>query len=73
MDSWEKFNETSIPPKRAYYSKLNEEGISDTDYAHIQKVWEVFKIKDISEDHDLYVQGDTLLLADVFKNFRDKY
>ena len=72
MDSWEKFNETSIPPKRAYYSKLNEEGISDTDYAHIQKVWEVFKTKDIGEDHDLYVQGDTLLLADVFKNFRDK-
>ena len=29
MDSWEKFNETSIPPKEAYYSKLNEEDVSD--------------------------------------------
>ena len=72
MDSWEKFNETSIPPKEAYYSKLNEEDISDADYAHVQNLWEVFKIKDIGDDHDLYVQNDTLLLADVFENFRDK-
>ena len=72
MYSWEKFNETSIPPKEAYYSNLNEEVISDADYAHVQKVWEVFKIKDIGKDHDLYVQEDTLLLADVFEDFRDK-
>ena len=45
MDSWERFNETSIPPKEAYYSKLNEEDISAADYAHAQKVWHVFEIK----------------------------
>ena len=45
MDIWEKFNETSIPPKEAYYSKLNEEDISAADYAHAQKVWHVFEIK----------------------------
>ena len=39
---------------------------------HVQKVWEVFKTKDMSENYDLYVQSDTLLLADVFENFRDK-
>ena len=72
MDSWEKFDETSVPPKEAYYSKLNEEGISDADYAHVQKVWEVFEIKNLHENHDLYVQSDTLLLVDVFENFRDK-
>ena len=72
MDSWEKFDETSVPPKEAYYSKLNEEGISDADYAHVQKVWEVFEIKNQGEYHDLYVQCDTLLHADVFENFRDK-
>ena len=38
IDSWEKFNETLIPPKEAYYSKLNEEDISDADYAHAQEV-----------------------------------
>ena len=72
LDSWEKFDETSIPPKEPYYSELNEEGITDADCAHIQKLWEVFKIKDMSENHNLYVQCDTLLLADTFENFRDK-
>ena len=72
LDNWGKFNKTSIPPKEVYYSKLNEEDISDADYAHIQKVWEVFKIKDIGENHDLYVQSDTLLLADIVESFRDK-
>ena len=73
MDIWEKFNETSIPPKDAYYSKLNEEDISDADYAHTQKVWEVLEIKNKGENHDLYVLSDTLLLTDVFEKFRDKY
>ena len=72
IDSWEKFNETSILPKEAYYSKLNEEVISDADYAHVQKVWDVLEIKKQVENHDLYVLSDTLLLADVFENFRDK-
>ena len=73
MDGQEKFNETSIPPKKAYYSKLNEEDISDADYEDVEKVWEVFKIKDMGENHDLYVQSVTLLLADVFENFRDQF
>ena len=42
------------------------------DYAHNQKVCEVFEIKNLGEYHDLYVQCDTLFLADVFENFRDK-
>ena len=72
MDSWEKFNETTLPPKEAFYSKLNLENITDKDYAHAQKVWEVFEIKNRGEYHDLYVQCDTLLLLDVFENFRGK-
>ena len=72
MGSWEKFNETSIPPKEAFYREVNLENITDKDYAHVQKVWEVFKIKNHGECHDLYVQCDTLLLPDVFENFRDK-
>ena len=72
MDSWKKIDETAIPPKEPFYSELNEEGISDADHAHVQKLCEVFEIKNIVDYHDLYVQCDTLLLADVFKNFRDK-
>ena len=71
MDSWEKFNETTLPPKEAFYSNLNLEDISDEDYAHVQKVWDVFEIKNLVEYHDLYVLSDTLLLEDVFENFRN--
>ena len=72
MDSWERFDETSLPDEKAFYSKLNYEDIADKEYAHAQKVWEVFGIKNLGEYHDLYVLSDTLLLADVFENFRDK-
>ena len=68
MDSWERFNETSLPPKKSFYSELNLEDISDKDYLHAQKVWDVFEIRNLGEDHDVYVQTDTSLLADVFEN-----
>ena len=70
MDNWEKFDETTIPPKKAFYSKLNLEGISDADYAHAQKEWEVLRIKYRWEYHDLYAQSDTLLLTEVFEIFK---
>ena len=70
MDSWERFNETELPPKKEFYNKLNLEDITDKDYLYAQKVWNTFKIKNLGEYHDLYVQSDTSLLADVFENFR---
>ena len=71
MDSWEKFNETVLPPEKDFYSNLNLENISDKDYVHAQKVWDIFRIKNVREYHDLYVKIDTLLLADIFENFRN--
>ena len=57
--------------KETFYSNLNLEGISNEDYAHAQKLWEVFEIIDRGEYHDLYAQSDTLLLADMFENIRN--
>ena len=71
MDSWERFNETSLPDKKAFYSELNLEDITDKDYAHAQKVFKELKLKKLGY-HDLYVQSDALLLADVFENFENK-
>ena len=70
MDSWERFDETSLPDKKYFYSELNSEDITDKDYSHAQEVFKEF-CTDISDYHDLYVQCDTLLLADVFEKFRD--
>ena len=73
MDNWRKIDETTLPPKEAFYSNLNLENISDEDYAHAQKLWQVFEIKNRGEYHDLYVQSDTILLVDVFENFRNMF
>ena len=69
MDSFEKFN-TELPAKEDFYSILNDEHISNEDYQHAQKVWEVFKLNNMGEYHDLYLKTDILLLAAVFENFR---
>ena len=71
-DSWERFNETTLPHKNTFYSKLYLEDITDENYTHAQKVFEEFKLKKQGKYHDLYFQSDTLLLADVFENFRNK-
>ena len=72
LDSQERFDETSLPPKKVFYGELNLENITDEDYEHAQKLWKVFGIKNIGEYHDLYVQSDISLLSDVFRNFRVK-
>ena len=71
MDSWERFNETSLPSKEDFYSNLNMEDIDDIDYRHGNNMFKGFKLENLGDYHDLYVQSDTLLLADVFGNFRD--
>ena len=53
MDSWEKFNENTLPPNEAFYSNLNLEDISEEDCIRAQKVWSVFKIKNLGEYHYL--------------------
>ena len=73
MDSFEKFNETSLPPKEVFYSKLTDSHISDDDYEHAKKVWKAYECEKLGDYHDLYLATDTLLLADVFENFRKTY
>ena len=72
MDSWKRFVEASLPSKKAFYSILYLEDINDKDYTHAQKVFEDLKLKNLGDYLNLYVQSDTLLLADVFENLRNK-
>ena len=71
VDSVDKLAETALPPKEAFFSKLNDEQISDEDYEHAKKIWKEFNMKTLMEYHELYNISDVLLLADVFENFRD--
>ena len=38
VDCMKKLDETSLPPKEVFYSKLTDEGITDEDYQHAQTV-----------------------------------
>ena len=69
---WERFIETTLPNKKAFYNQLNLKDITDKDYAHAQRLFEEFKLKNLGDYHNLYVQSNTLLVADVFENFRNK-
>ena len=70
MDEWNKFNEKVLPGKESFYSNLTLENVTETDYAHANNVFKKFNINNLGEYHDLYVRSDTLLLADIFENFR---
>ena len=70
MDEWNKFNEIVLPGKESFYSNLTLENITKTDYAHASNVFKKFNINNFGGYHYLYVRSDTLLLADIFENFR---
>ena len=71
MDVIEKFNDTKLPPREAFYSKLSGKGITEKNYKHAWNVWNTFKMKTFKDYHKLYNETDVLLLADVFENFRN--
>lgn len=64
-------NETQLPPITAFISKLKHgEGISETEYAHAQRMWDTFEMKTMKDYLQVYCILDTLLLADAFEEFR---
>ena len=70
MSSPSKFEQTRLPPREAFYSKLNESEVDEHDYRHAEKVWEIFNVRNLKQFHDIYLTSDVTLLADVFENFR---
>ena len=71
IDSWENFEGTKLPSIEHFFSTLTDLNISGTDYEFAQKIWEKFPLKNNGELHDLYMNIDAMLLADVFESFRN--
>ena len=70
FDGPARLEETQLPPKSAFYSRLTETDNSDADYTHAHEVWTTFGMTTFAEYLDLYLLTDVLLLADVFEQFR---
>ena len=58
VDCMKKLDETSLPPKEAFYSKLTGSGIADEDYQNDQTVLKEFSIESMKEYHNLYNLSD---------------
>ena len=70
MDGFDKFEKKQLPKKASFFSRLNQEKVTDENYQRALKVWEEFSCQNMGEFHDLYLKTDVLLLADVMESFR---
>jgi hypothetical protein len=71
FDTFNKFDDVELPPRDSFYSNLNEEGITEDEYARARNVWTTFECEKFKYYHDLYLKTDIILLVDVFENFRE--
>ena len=76
IDDNRKFNYPRLPPKGAFYSRLNsnkrDKGnghITNSQYNNLKNVWNIFNFKTFKDFHIHYLKKDVLLLADVFEKF----
>ncbi|CAB3979147.1 Gastrula zinc finger, partial [Paramuricea clavata] len=70
LDDISKLNTEGLPSRDKFYSSLYESKVKEEDYQRARKVWDHFGMKTMRDYHDLYLETDVLLLADVFENFR---
>ena len=69
--SYDKLKEANLPLQNDFYSSLYEAHVTDEEYEHAKNVWHLFNIQTLGQYSDLYLKTDVLLLAEVFKNFRN--
>ena len=82
MDSFKRFNEEKLPDKECFYRFVKNETtddkgekldghVNDEEYLTCKKIWNEFRMKNVSDYHDHYLEKDVLLLVDVFEKFID--
>ena len=69
MNSFKRFSENQLPDKSKFFSSLKDNEINEKEYERTANVWKSFKVKNLGEDHDLYLKTYVLLLVDVFEKF----
>ena len=69
MNSFKIFSEEKLPDKSKFFSSLKDNGVNEKEYERAVNVWKLFKIKNLGQYHDFYLETDVLLLCDVFERF----
>ena len=69
IDRLDTHEEKMLRTKKAFYSSLNDEDISDEDYTHAQTVWNEFEIKSLREYPELYNTSDVLIYLRTSETF----
>lgn len=72
MDTMQRMEETCLPSRESFFSRLRNETVSPDEYEHAQTVWREMQIDTMGAYHDLYLKMDCLLLADVYEQFRNR-
>ena len=72
MDSWERFDEISLPDKKPFYCELYLEDITDKDYTHAQKVFKELELKNLGDCHDIVCSKWYIIVCRCIENFRNK-
>ena len=56
LDSFDKFNETSLPNKEMFYNRLCNSNVTQEEYDHAINVWNKFNMKTFGDYHDIYLK-----------------
>ena len=70
LDDMKKMDYDRLPPQSAFKNDLTGEECSDEDYRRARCVWQLTDCKKFKDYHDIYLETDVCLLADVFESFR---
>ena len=71
VDNINKLDYDGLPPIHAFNSRLKQSTLSEEEYEHAFRVYVEMKCKIFKDYHEIYLQCDVLLLADIFENFRE--
>ena len=69
MDRFDRFDEKEEPSQDAFFSKLSGIPWSDSEYTYATRVWTAFECRKMEDYHDIYLQLNVFLLADVLEKF----
>ena len=70
VDSFEKFSKDNLWHGRSnVFSSVNDKCIYQKEYLYAVDVWNMFKVNAMGDYHDLYLNSDVLLFADILEKF----